>query len=236
MMQSGLLNFLSQLFESTDLHPSIVIFMLLLLLLMFISAGFILFKLSRTSRSLIAVERELDEFTRNLGQTAIEDNLSPTHPNLGRSGPNLDELTNDSNQGDLTARVRRIPAALKGIKSQVLGKMLGYLSIKKRDAGSGIRSDEYASSILNNSGLKKKILELISNTDKSVSLQQLVKHLSKTYFDGNYHPIINELEQLEREGQIEGQLINAKIFYRKKQNSTRTYIRRKGRNFRKYFG
>ena len=141
-MQSGLINFLSHLFESTDLHPSITIFMLLLLLLMFISAGFILFKLSRTEKSLIAVERELDEFTQNLGQSATENNLSPANPNIGKSGPNPDELTNDSNQDDIITRVWRIPSAFKGFRSNILGKILAYLSIKRRSADAGVKSEE----------------------------------------------------------------------------------------------
>jgi Fe2+ or Zn2+ uptake regulation protein len=114
--------------------------------------------------------------------------------------------------------------------------MKDNLSIKKTKSTATIKSEEFASSLINNSGLKKKIFDIISKTDKSISLQHLVKHLSEKYFDGNYHPILNELEQLEREGEIGGQVINGKVFYRKKQKTTRKYILRKGKNFRKYIG
>ena len=114
--------------------------------------------------------------------------------------------------------------------------MKDYLSIKKTKTTAGIKSEEFASSLLSNSDLKKKILDLISKTDKSISLQHLVKHLSQKYFDGNYHPILNELEQLESEGEIEGQVITGKVFFKKKQKTTRKYILRKGKNFRKYIG
>ena len=90
--------------------------------------------------------------------------------------------------------------------------------------------------MISNSVLRKKILDLISKTDKSISLQHLVKHLSGKHFDGNYHPILNELEQLEREGEIKGQVINGKVFFKKKQKTARKNILRKGNNFRKYFG
>ena len=35
-------------------------------------------------------------------------------------------------------------------------------------------------------------------------MEEKPKNLSGKYFGGNYHLILNELEQLEKEGQIEG--------------------------------
>jgi hypothetical protein len=210
--------------------------MLLLLLLLLIPAGFILFKLRRTDRVLIAVERELDAFARNLEQSSPGVNLSQNHPNKGKSDPNRDKLTDKPKQNDVTQKAGTVSVVMEGFKRHVLGKMKDYLSIKKTKTTAGIKSEEFASSLISNSGLKKKIFDIISKTDKSISLQHLVKHLSEKYFDGNYHPILNELEQLEREGEIEGQVINGKVFFKKKQKTTRKYILRKGKNFRKYMG
>jgi len=210
--------------------------MLLLLLLLFMSAGFVLFKLSRTDRGLIAVERELDAFVRNLGQLSPEDNVPQNHPNNGKFDPNLDKPTDNLKQDDFAQKAGTVSMVLAGFNRYVLGKMKGYLSIQKRQTNSDPNSEDFASSLLSNSGLRKKILDLISKTDKSISLQHLAKHLSENYFDGNYHPILNELEQLEREGEIEGQVINGRVFFKKKQITTRKYILRKGKNFRKYIG
>ena len=236
MMLSELVNFFSRLSESAGLHPSITIFMLLLLLLLFMSAGFILFKLSRTGRELIAVERELDTFARNLGQLSPEDNLSQNHPNNGKSDSDLDKRADNLTQDDATHKAGTVSMVLAGFIRHILGKMKGYLSIHKMQTFADPKSEDFASSLINNSGLRKKILGLISKTDKSISLQHLAKHLSENYFEGNYHPILNELEQLEREGEIEGQVINGKVFFKKKQKTTRKFILRKGRNFRKYIG
>jgi hypothetical protein len=213
-----------------------MIYMLLILLLLLIPAGFILFKLRRTDRVLIAVERELDAFARNLEQSSPGVNLSQNHPNKGKSDPNRDKLTDKPKQDDVTQKAGTVSVVLEGFKRHVLGKMKDYLSIKKTKTTAGIKSEEFASSLISNSGLKKKIFDIISKTDKSISLQHLVKHLSEKYFDGNYHPILNELEQLEREGEIEGQVLNGKVFFKKKQKTTRKYILRKGKNFRKYMG
>ncbi len=210
--------------------------MLMSLLLLFLSAGFILFKLRRTDSVLTAVERELDVFARNLEQPSSGENLSQNQPNNGNFDPNRDNLTDILKQEDITQKTGMVSVVLEGIKRHVLGKMKGYLSIKKTKTVAGIKDAEFASSLISNSGLKEKILDLISQTDKSISLQHLVKHLSGRYFDGNYHPLLNELEQLEREGEIEGQAINGKVFFKKKQKTTRKYILRKGKNFRKYIG
>jgi len=236
MMLSGLINFFSRLSESADLHPNIMIFMLLLLLVLFISAGFILFKLSRTDRGLIAVERELDAFARNLGQLSPEDNLLQDHPNNDKSNSNPDKLTDNLKQDDITPKAGTVSMVLAGFNRHVLRRMKGYLSLKKTETIAEPNSEDFISSLISNSGLRKEMLDIISKTDKSISLQHLVRHLSEKYFDGNYHPILNELEQLEKEGQVEGQVINGKVFYKKKQKTTRKYILRKGKNFRKYIG
>ena len=212
-----------------------MIYMLLLLLLIFIPAGFILFKLRRTDRVLIAAERELDAFVQNLGQPSPGTNLSQNHPNKVKFDPNRDKLTDKPKQDDVAHKAGTLSIVLESFKRHVLGKIKDHL-FKNTKTTSGIKSEEFASSLISNSGLKKKILDLISKTDKSISLQHLVKHLSGKHFDGNYHPILNELEQLEREGEIEGQVITGKVFFKRKQKTTRKYILRKGKNFRKYIG
>jgi hypothetical protein len=228
--------FSARLSESAGLYPNIMIYMLLLLLLIFIPAGFILFKLRRTDRVLNAAERELDAFVQNLEQPSPGANLSQNHPNKVKSDPNRDKLTDKPKQDDVAHTAGTVAIVLEGFKRHVLGKIKDYLSIKKTKTTAGQKSEEFASSLIRNSGLKKKILDLIRKTDRSISLQHLVKHLSGKHFDGNYHPILNELEQLEREGEIEGQVITGKVFFKKKQKTTRKYILRKGRNFRKYIG
>jgi len=42
----------------------------------------------------------------------------------------------------------------------------------------------------------------------------ILSHLSGKHFDGNYHPLLNELGQLEKEGQIEGTSKGGKVYYR----------------------
>ncbi len=236
MIRSEFVNFFLRLSESAGSYPNAIIFMLLLLLFLFLFAGFILYKLRRTDRVLNTVERELDSFARNLGHPSAGGKLSQNHIDKAIFDPNRDKLADNLKNDDVAQKAGTVSIVPEGFKRHVLGEIKNTLSTKKTKTTAGIKNEEFASSLLSNSGLKKKILDLISKTDKSISLQHLVKHLSQEYFDGNYHPILNELEQLEKEEEIEGQVINGKVFFKKKQKTTRKYILRKGKNFRKYIG
>jgi len=236
MIRSELASFYSRLAESAGMHPNILACMLLLLLLLLVTAGFILLKLRRADRVIIAVESELDALALNLGQPSAETNLSQNHPNKGKSDPGRDKLADNPKQDDAIQKAGTVSIVGGDLKRHMFLKIKDYLSIKKLKTTADLKNEEFISSLNSNSDLKNKILDLINKTDKSISLQHLVKHLSQKYFDGNYHPILNEIEQLEREGEIEGQVINGKVFFKKKQKTTRKYILRKGKNFRKYIG
>ena len=192
--------------------------------------------LSRSDRELTAVERQLDLIEQNLGLISPKINLTQNHPMTGKSGPNLTKHPDIPKQNDVDQDAGMVSTFLEGLKKHVLWKMTNYLPFKKKNTTAGIKTEEFVSSLKNNPDLKQKILDRISKTDKSISLQYLAKHLSLERFDGNYHPILNELDQLEREGEIECQVINGKVFFKKKQRTKRKYTLRKGRNFRKYIG
>lgn len=236
MIPSEFTHFISRLSESAGLYPNVLAFMLVLLLLMVLAAGYILFQLRGTDRELITAVHELDLFAQNLKQLSPPADLKQNHPIADKFDLNPDNNSEHPGQNDVTRKAGTILNILIGFKRQVLGKIKKSLNIKNAKISVGLQNGEFASSLINNSDLRNKILDLISQTDKLVSFQHLVKHLSGEYFDGNYHPILNELEQLETEGEIEGQVITGKVFYKKKQITERKYILRKGRNFRKYIG
>lgn len=236
MILSELTHFISRFSESAGLYPNVLAFMLVFLLLIVIVAGYILFQLRRTDRELITAERELDVFAQNLKQISPTADLTKNPPSADNFDFNPDTHANHPERNDVARNAETILNTLIDFKRQVFGKMKKPLNIMNAKTSADLQNEEFASSLVNNSDLRNKIRDLISQTDKSISFQHLVKHLSGKYFDGNYHPILNELEQLEKEGEIEGQVITGKVFYKKKQKTERKYILRKGRNFRKYIG
>ena len=236
MILSESIDLLSRLVELAWRYPDVLIIMLLFVLLVVGAAVYILVSLRRTDRELIAAERELDEFAQNLELQAPEDIFQPIHRRSTDVDPYRGRNLDPSQPSDTTHESDASSNNQNGIGNVLLGKMKGIISITPAKSENGLEGEAFTSSLINNSDLKNEVLGLISKTDKSISLQHLVKHLSGNYFDGNYHPVLNQLEQLETEGKIEGQVINGKVFYKKKQKTERKYIIRKGRNFRKYIG
>jgi len=236
MTPTALVNFFADLSKSAGLHPNIIVFILLFLLLLFITTCVILLKLRSADRVLSAVEREMDTFAQSLEQPSHGVNSTQIHLNTGKSDPVLDRIADHPKQDDDTEKAGTVSVEAVGLIRDVSGKIKDDLPTEKPKTSSGTHSKEDLSSLTNDSGLKEKIHDLILATDKLISLKYLVKQLYESNFDGNYHPILNELDRLEREGEIEGQVINGKVFFRKKHKTPRKYILRKGKNFRKYMG
>ena len=236
MTPVALLNFFSGLSKSAGVHPNIIVFILLFLLLLFITISVILLKLRNADRVLNAVERELDTFAQSLEQPSHNVNSAQIHIDKSKSDPVLDKIADHPKQDDVTEKAGTVSVEAAGLRRDVSGKMKDDLPTEKPKTSSGTPSEEDLSSLTDDSDLKEKIHGLILASGKSISLKYLVKQLYESNFDGNYHPILNELDRLEREDKIEGQVINGKVFFRKKEKTPRKYILRKGKNFRKYMG
>jgi hypothetical protein len=236
MTPIALISFFSGLSKSAGLHPNIIVFILLFLLILLIASGVILLKLRSADRALNAAEREMDTFVQTLEQSSHGVNPTQTHINKSKSDPGLDKIADHPKQDDVTEKAGTVSVKAAGLRRDVSGKMKVGLSPEKPKTSSGTPREEDLSSLTNDSDLKEKIHGLILSSGKSISLKYLVKQLYESNFDGNYHPILNELDRLEREDEIEGQVINGKVFFRKKEKTPRKYILRKGKNFRKYMG
>lgn len=236
MIPIALISFFSDLSKSAGLHPNIIVFILLFLLLLLITSGVILLKLRSADRALSAAEREMDAFAQTLEQPLHEVNSTQTHPNKGKTDPDFDKIADHPKKDDDTEKSGTVSVEAVDLRRDVSGKMKDDLATEKPKISSGTPDGENLSSLTSDSGLKEKIHSLILASGKSISLKYLVKQLYESNFDGNYHPILNELDQLEREDEIEGQVINGKVFFRKKEKTPRKYILRKGKNFRKYMG
>jgi hypothetical protein len=236
MIPSELINFFSGISKSAGLHPNIIVFILLFFLLLFITTSVILLKLRSADRLLSAAEREMDSFEQRSEQPSRGVTSAQFQLNQGQSDPVLDGIADHPKQDEDTEKAGTVSVEAVDLKRDLPRKMKDDLPTEKPETSSDTPNEENLSSLTNDSDLKEKIQALILATDKSISLKYLVNQLYEKNFDGNYHPILNELDRLEREGEIEGQVINGKVFFRKKPKTPRTYVIRKGKNFRKYMG
>lgn len=213
-----------------------MIYIVIVFILILTSGFTIILYLRSTGNVLMDVGRELDSLAQNLDQQFSE----AYSPDRNRSLPKLNSNRKKSIiRLDEDDDARNPVAALPGkeiLKQNFFTKLKGYLKNKQTKTAAAPKDEPFASSLINNSELKKQVLDLISGAEPSTSLQHLVKNLSKPYFDGNYHPVLNELDRLEREGEIEGRVINGKVCFTRRQKEKRKFTIRKGRNFRKYMG
>jgi hypothetical protein len=178
----------------------------------------------------------MDTFVQTLEQPSQGVNPKQIRLNKGKTDPGLDKIAVHPKQDDVTEKAGTVSVEAVGLRKDVSGKIKKDLPPDKLKTSSGTPSEEDLSSLTSDSDLKEKIHGLILASGKSISLKYLVKQLYESNFDGNYHPVLNELDRLEREGEIEGQVINGKVFFQKKEKTPRKYILRKGKNFRKYMG
>jgi len=107
----------------------------------------------------------------------------------------------------------------KNLGRHVVEDVRDHLKGKQTETTVNPKNEKPFSFLTGNSDLKSVLLDLINNAEAAISLQDIVSQLSEDYFDGNYHPIINKLDELEREEKIEGQSISGKVFFKIKQNN-----------------
>lgn len=236
MTISSLFNFISTLSETTGLSVTAMMFICVVWVLILTSGFAILLQLRSTGNVLLDADRDLEELAQTFGQASTKEYLPEKFRSIPKSDPEENGFIDTYIQDNDTRKPGMESQVTEGLKGNVLTKLKDYLKGEKAQPPAEIRNEAYALSLISNSDLKQRILDLINKTDKSISLQYLAKNLSKQYFDGNYHPVLNELDRLEKDGEIEGRVINGKVFYKKKIKETRKYVIRKGKNFRKFMG
>ena len=64
-----------------------------------------------------------------------------------------------------------------------------------------------------NTEISTKIHELLKKSGKPILYHDLAKHLSKDYPDYNYDFFLKEVEDLQKEGKVEVQLIAGKLYF-----------------------
>ncbi len=216
MAFTQLIDHFSRLSESFGLSLQGLTFIFSILLLVFISGSVIMHVLSTVDEVLYEAGRDLQGVALNFEHPVSDRHLSDLRP-LPVQGFEPGEIEVESGKNPVS-------------------KWVGMMRGTGRKSTVPASGAEYEAFLLCNSDLKEDLLHLIHDTQESVSLQDLLFQLPRHQLAGNYHPVLNELDRLEKEGQIEGWSINGKVFFRKIQKEKQRFTIRKGKNFRKYIG
>ena len=206
---------LSQLSEITGLTPIVLICAFTLLVLLFIFGLVIFIEFKRIRKIIKDVNQRLIVLGLKLEQPSLESNLAKIPRNKKISNPNQDKFYDSNKQFDVIQQARTaLPAQDKFLKHSSEG-LISKLPSQNIDNTTNINIENLSDPLTSNTELKSAILKLIKASDLPLSLNHIVGNLSGELFDGNYHPILNELGQLEKEGQVQGTSKGGKAYYRK---------------------
>ena len=206
---------LSQLSEITGLTPIVLICAFTLLVLLFIFGLVIFIEFKRIRKILKDVNQRFIVLGLKLEQPSLESNLAKIPRYKKISNPNQDKFYDSNKQFDVIQQARTaFPAQDKFLKHSSEG-LISKLPSQNIDNTTNINIENLSDPLTSNTELKSAILKLIKASDLPLSLNHIVGNLSGELFDGNYHPILNELGQLEKEGQVQGTSKGGKAYYRK---------------------
>ena len=209
---------LSLLSEITGLSSIVLICILSFLFLFFIFGLIILLKLRGIKKLLIDVDRRMNAISIIARQQTskydptINQHTSQSIPSQNTQDKIEDRIQklNNAQEANTTLSVQD---ELQGPGSK---EIKDKLPSKNLDITNNFDSEKISKPLTSDWHIKSAILKLINEDDKPLTLQDIGKKLSGEYFDGNYNLILNELDQLEKEGLIEGASKGGKVLFRKK--------------------
>ena len=146
-------------------------------------------------------------------------NSPKLNQHIGLSIPNQNSRNRFTNNTQKLNNAQEANAAFSGkdeLQRHGSKEVNDKLANKNKEATKDINGGKISKSLANDWHLKSAILKLIGEADTPLSLQDIGNKLSGEYFDGNYNLILNELDQLEKEGLIEGTSKGGKVLFRKK--------------------
>ena len=205
---------LSHLSGITGLTPIVLICAFALSLVLFTFGLFIFIELKRIRKSLMEVNRGFFILRQESEQLSLESNITKISGTRRISDLNQHKASDRNRKFDDIRQARTaFPDQDRLLKHSGEG-LSSKLPSKNIDHATNINIENSSDPITSNTELKSAILKLIKASDLLLSLNHIAKSLSGNHFDGNYHPLLNELCQLEKEGQIEGTSKGGKVYYR----------------------
>ena len=212
---SIVLSFLS---EITGLSSIVLICIISFLFLFLIFGLIILLKLRGIKKILIDMDRRMNAISIIARQQSSK-NTPKINQQIGLSIQNQNTRNRFTNSTQKLNNAQETNASFPGKdepKRHGSKDRNDKLAGKSNETTKDFIKEEIPKSLTSDWHLKSAVLKLIDEADIPLSLQDIGNKLSGEYFDGNYNLILNEIEQLEKEGLIEGTSKGGKVLFRKK--------------------
>ncbi|MBW2428803.1 MAG: hypothetical protein JRF56_07590 [Deltaproteobacteria bacterium] len=92
-------------------------------------------------------------------------------------------------------------------------KIIEHEKIRHANNSPDFSETELVENWKSSSDIKNKILNLLKITSKPISYHEIAEQLSKDSPDHDFDSILNELDQLEKKGDIIGQVAAGKLYF-----------------------
>jgi len=204
---SYLLEIISPISEFIGLPPLVFTCAVGLFVFLFVFALLVIHKLRSIKKELIEVNRSLYIF----GQPF-------KHPAASLKGKEIDPSEMDADADDkpkikIQKQTRAHPAQEDFQRQSYpsggeAGKMTAVA--KKIEIEQQGLSEKWQS----NPDIRRKIIDQLTKTGRAISYHDIARQLSLVYPESDYDSALNELDQLEKEGEIEGHLGAGKLYYK----------------------
>ena len=209
---------LSHLSETTGLSSIVLIYTFAFLFLFFIIVLIILLKLRGIRKSIIDVNKRMNAISIISRKQSSKYNPK-INPQMRLSTPNQntqDRFIDSTQKLNNVQEANATSSAQDELQRNGSKEIMDKLSSKSKKTPDNFNIEKISKPLTNDWQLKSAILKLLNEDDAPLSMQDIGKKLSGEYFDGNYNLILNELDQLEKEGSIEGTSKGGKAIFRKK--------------------
>ena len=203
MAISDILNYFYNISSSVGLPPLALLCTILLFLLIYVFGLIILLKVRGIRKDLMAANRNLNTITQRVEQEI--ESLKAKNANRFK----VDEKTKfeppkqvvkASDDGGSDKRFR-------------FTKIIEHEKIRQTNNSPDLSETEMVDNWKSSSDIKNKILYLLKVTSKPISYHEIAEQLSKDSPDHDFDSILKELDQLEKKGDIIGQVAAGKLYF-----------------------
>ena len=198
-----ILNYFYNISSSVGLPPLALLCTILLFLLIYVFGLIILLKVRGIRKDLMAANRNLNTITQRVEQEI--ESLKAKNANRFK----VDEKTKfeppkqvvkASDDGGSDKRFR-------------FTKIIEPEKIRQTNNSPDLSETELVDNWKSSSDIKNKILYLLKITSKPITYHEIAEQLSKDSPDHDFDSILKELDQLEKKGDIIGQVAAGKLYF-----------------------
>ena len=203
MAISEFLNYFYNISASIGIPPLALLCTIVLFLLIYIFGLIILFKVRGIRKDLMTANRSLDTITQRI-EKGIE---SLTAKNVNRF------KDDEKIKFEPPKQVVRNSDEKVSDKRFRFTKIIEHEKIRQANNSPDFSETELVDNWKSSSDIKNKILHLLKITSKPISYHEIAEQLSKDSPDHDFDSILKELDQLEKKGDIIGQVAAGKLYF-----------------------